>query len=276
MAYALAVFVGLFMLVAGGGVALFQRESMANRVSEVISPKRSRSVRERLQETGLSLTTVVGQFEKFMPRSQGEQSIIRQRLIRAGFRDERALDYFYGAKFLTPIALCLVALVTGLGRFSPFFIYIMCMAFGFLAPDFWIGRVIKTRQKKIRNGMPDLLDLLVICIELRLVVIEQRGGKSRSEAWKGLAERTDVDSVQSIVAVLVQSEKFGTSVAKNLRIHAEVMRTKRKQSIEEQAAKTTVKMVFPLVIFIFPSIFVVTLGPAVIMMMKSFQQYLSH
>jgi len=108
------------------------------------------------------------------------------------------------------------------------------------------------------------------------VVLEQRAGRPRSEAWRHLAERTAVESVQNVVAVLIQSEKFGTSVAKNLRIHSDVMRTKRRQQIEEQAAKTTVKLVFPLVLFIFPSIFIVTLGPAGIMMMESFQKYLLH
>jgi tight adherence protein C len=124
--------------------------------------------------------------------------------------------------------------------------------------------------EELRTAQP------VIADELGVVVLEQRAGKARAEAWRHLADRTGVDAVQNVVSVLIQSEKFGTSVAKNLRIHSEVMRTKRRQHVEEQAAKTTVKLVFPLVLFIFPTIFVVTIGPAAIMMMESFAKFLTH
>jgi tight adherence protein C len=152
---------------------------------------------------------------------------------------------------------------------------------------------------RIRRGLPDVLDLLVICIEaglsmdqatartaeelrlgqpalcdeLGIVVLEQRAGRARSDAWRQFAERTDVDSVRNLVSVLVQSEQLGTSIAKTLRVHSDTLRTFRRQKIEEQAAKTTVKLVFPLVLFIFPSLFLVTLGPALIIMAESFQQY---
>ena len=104
------------------------------------------------------------------------------------------------------------------------------------------------------------------------MVLEQRAGRPRSDAWKHFAERTDVESVRNLVSVLVQSEQFGTSVAKTLRVHSDTLRTQRRQQVEEQAAKTTVKLVFPLVFFIFPSLFLVTLGPAVIIMSESFHK----
>jgi tight adherence protein C len=110
--------------------------------------------------------------------------------------------------------------------------------------------------------------------ELGIVVLEQRAGRSRSDAWRQFAERTAVDSVRNLVSVLVQSEQLGTSVAKTLRVHSEQLRIQRRQKVEEQAAKTSVKLVFPLVFFIFPSLFVVTLGPAVITMAESFHKYL--
>jgi tight adherence protein C len=116
----------------------------------------------------------------------------------------------------------------------------------------------------------------VICDELDLVVLEQRAGLPRADAWRHFAERTAVDSVRNLVSVLVQSEKFGTSVAKTLRVHSDTLRTQRRQAVEEQAAKTTVKLVFPLVLFIFPSLFLVTLGPAAITVMESFDKYLTH
>jgi tight adherence protein C len=100
-------------------------------------------------------------------------------------------------------------------------------------------------------------------------VLEQRAGRARSESWKHLAERTDVDSVRNLVSMLVQSEQFGTSIAKTLRTHSDTLRTQRVQAVEEMAAKTTIKLVFPLVLFIFPSLFLVTLGPAVISMIES-------
>lgn len=162
-----------------------------------------------------------------------------------------------------------------------------------------MGRRISVRQAAIRRGLPDILDLLVICIEagqsldqatartseelrmaqpavtdeLNVVVLEQRAGRARTDAWKHFAERTGVDVVRNLVSVLVQSEQFGTSVAKTLRVHSDTLRTQRRQKVEEQAAKTSVKLVFPLVFFIFPSLFLVTLGPAVIIMADSFKQF---
>jgi tight adherence protein C len=114
----------------------------------------------------------------------------------------------------------------------------------------------------------------VIAEELNLVNLEQRAGRGRADAWRNLAERTDVDSVRSLVAMLIQTDTFGTSIAKALRIHSDGLRTQRRQQAEEQAAKTTVKLVFPLVFCIFPSLFLVVLGPSMIIMMESFEKYL--
>jgi tight adherence protein C len=253
-----------------------------------------------IRETGFSIGGVVEQFEHLLPKSQAEMSIVLQRLQRAGFRNESAVKIFYGSKFLVPLGLCAISLVTGLASLSPFFVYASCLGLGFLAPDFWLGRTISRRQKKMQRGLPDVLDLLVICIEAGLsmdqatartaqelkkaqpelcdefgvLVLEQRAGRARADAWKHLAERTGVESVRNLVSVLVQSEQFGTSIAKTLRQHADALRTKRIQHVEEMAAKTTVKLVFPLVFFIFPALFLVVLGPAVLLMMDSFKTYL--
>jgi tight adherence protein C len=166
-------------------------------------------------------------------------------------------------------------------------------------PDFVLGHLIGSRQLKIRLGLPDALDLMVICIEagmgldqaiqraademrlshpaisdeLSVISLEQRAGRARAEAWKNLADRTDVDEVRAVVATLVQADQFGTSVARALRVHAETLRTRRRQQVEEEAAKTTVKLVFPLALFIFPSLFVVTLGPAVISLIEGFEKF---
>jgi tight adherence protein C len=272
---------------------------MLERISEVINPKpKKTSLMTAIQESGFSLSGAVEHFETYLPKSQAEQSIVKQRLVRAGFRDESAMKTFYGAKVLLPLVLCAIVTVTGLTHMvGPFFLYVLCLGVGFLAPDFWLGNRIKKRQGRISRGLPDVLDLLVICIEaglsldqatvrastelahaqpelcdeLHVVVLEQRAGRPRQDTWKHLADRTDVDCVRALVNMMVQAEQFGTSIGKTLRTHSDTLRTQRIQQVEEQAAKTTIKLIFPLVFFIFPSLFLVVLGPAVIIMMDSFK-----
>ena len=241
-------------------------------------------------------------FERVVPKTQAEVSVAQQRLIRAGYRTDSAVKVFYGMKVLVPVALCIAVLCSGLASESPFIVYAAALGVGYLAPDFWMGRKIAARQTRIRLGLPDMLDLLIICIEAGLgldqamaraaqelssaqpaisdefgvVVLEQRAGRPRSDAWRHLAERTDVDTVRTLVSMVVQSEKFGTSVAKILRTHSETLRTQRVQAVEEQAAKTTIKLIFPLVLFIFPCLFLVTLGPAFILMSESFKNFTTH
>ncbi|MGC9157698.1 MAG: type II secretion system F family protein [Terracidiphilus sp.] len=303
MYFAILTFVIVFILIISGGLLLFYREEMLDRIFDAINPRpKQKSLLNTIQETGYSIGDLVERFENIVPKSQAEVSQVRQRLQRAGYRDESALKIFYGSKVLVPLLLCLLALITGLGRINPFFVYMLALILGFIAPDLWLGRRISTRQHRIRRALPDVLDLLVICIEaglsldqatvrtseelkkaqpelcdeLSLVVLEQRAGRPRSEAWKHMSERTDVDSVRNLVSMLVQAEHFGTSVAKTLRVHSDTLRTQRVQAVEEAAAKTTVKLVFPLVFFIFPSLFVVTLGPAMISIIESFKVLNQH
>jgi tight adherence protein C len=299
MVYALLTFGVVFLLIASGLLLLFYRETMMQRIAEVINPaaaKKPKSLLETLQQTGLSIGGVVERFEQVLPKSQAEVSITRQRLIRAGYRNESAVNILYGSKVLTPIVLCALALVTGLGRLSPLFVYTMALVIGFLGPDYWLKHQTKNRQKRIRLGLPDVLDLLIICIEaglsldqatarsttelrkaqpelcdeLNVVVLEQRAGRPRADAWRNMADRTDVDAVRNLVSMLVQSEQLGTSVARTLRIHSDTLRTQRVQAVEEAAAKLTVKLLFPLVFCIFPSLFVVVLGPAIIAITQTF------
>ncbi len=304
MKFEIFTFFAVFLLIASGGLLLFYREAMSQRISAVITPfGKKPGLLNAFKKTGSSLTSMVERLERLLPKSQAEVSVVQQRLIRAGFRNDSAVDIFYSAKVVAPVVFCVVAFITGISRYSnPVFVYGLALVLGFLAPDFWLGRRITIRQTRIRLGLPDVLDLLVICIEaglsldqatartaeelrsaqppicdeLNIVVLEQRAGRPRADAWRHFAERTDVDSVRNLVGVLVQSEQFGTSIAKTLRVHSDSLRTHRRQKVEEQAAKTTIKLVFPLVLFIFPSLFLVTLGPAVIIMMESFQKYLTH
>ncbi len=293
----IVTFVVIFALLGSGLLLLFYREAMIKRIGEVINPKpKQKSLMETIQQTGSTLSGVVEHFEQAMPKSDAEVSVAKQRLVRAGYRDPQATKILYGAKFLLPIALLTVAFLTGLVVKSPVIAITVAVGLGYLIPDFWLGRKISKRQKAIHRGLPDVLDMLVICIEaglsldqatsrtaeelakslpelsdeLNVVVLEQRAGRPRGESWKRMADRTGVDSVRNLVSMLVQSEQLGTSVARTMRVHGDTLRTQRVQQVEEEAAKTSVKLVFPLVFFIFPALFVVLLGPAVLIMIDSY------
>jgi tight adherence protein C len=296
-------FLVIFLLVASGGLLLFYRQSELQRMSSVVTARPELSeLSNPSHGKNLWIGGMVQQLERVIPKSQREVSVVRQRMIRAGFRSEAAIKVFYGAKVLCPIALCVLAVVSGFADYSPFTAYAASLGLGYLLPDFWLGRRITIRQNSIRRGLPEVLDFLIICVEaglsmdqatarttqelrlaqpaisdeLDIVVLEQRAGRARADAWKQFAERTGVDSVNRLVSVLIQSEQLGTSVAKTLRVHSDTIRTQRRQEVEEKAAKTTIKLVFPLVFFIFPSLFLVVLGPAAILMAESFQKYLLH
>lgn len=301
MGFAILAFLAVFLLVLSGGLLLFYREAIIRRIAEAINPRPERkTVWDAVRQTGFSVGNVLEHVEHMLPKSQAEVSVVLQRMVRAGYRNESAVKIFYGCKVVVPVLLCAVAMVTRLAALSPFFVYALCLGLGFLVPDFWLGKKIAKRQKLIRRGLPDVLDLLIICVEaglsmdqatvraaqelhtaqpqlsdeLGMVVLEQRAGRPRAEAWKHLAERTGEDSIRNLVSMLVQSEQFGTSIAKTLRVHADTLRTQRVQAVEEMAAKTSVKLVFPLVFFIFPALFLVTLGPAAILMTDSFKTLL--
>lgn len=302
MTLALLTFLAVFLLVASAGLLLFYREAMRKRLAAVVSPESEQgNLFDRFGRGagGTSVSSLVQPFERVVPRSVAETSVVQTRLMRAGYRQDSHLKIFYAAKFLVP--LFFVALVTLMGLYEDgaFFFYGMALGLGYLAPDFWLSNRIAARQLDITCGLPEVLDFMVICIEaglaldqatvrtadelklgqpalsdeLGLVNLEQRAGRGRAEAWKNFAERTDVDAVRSLVALIVQVDQFGTSIAKALRIHSETLRTQRRQEAEEQAAKTAVKLVFPLVFCIFPSIFLVALGPAMIVLLEAFEKY---
>lgn len=297
MSIVIISFGAVFLLLASGGMLLFYREAMLERISYVVNPRPKKTdIMDAIHQTGSSLTGLVGQFDKILPKTEQEVSVVERRLIRAGYRTDSAVQVFYGAKVVTPIVICLLFLATGVMSVSPFFAWALGLGGGFILPDFALGKMIARRQKKIRRGLPDALDFMVICIEaglsldgatartaeelrvahpalsdeLEVVVLETRAGRPRSDAWRQFGERTAVDSVRVLATILIQAEQLGTSVSKTLRVHSDTLRTKRRQQIEEQAAKTTVKLVFPLVLCIFPSLFVIVLAPSAIIMMEAF------
>lgn len=215
-----------------------------------------------------------------------EDSDLSRRLASAGYRKLSHAQIFTSAKILLPVA---VGAGVGLATKS-FFYVVVSAAVGFLGPDLWLSMAISKRSHRIRLSLPDALDLLVICMEAGLgldqaivrvgnelkishpelseefliVNLEQRAGKPRLEAWRHMADRTGVENVRSFVQMLVQTERFGTPISKSLGVFADNLRVRRRQQAEEMAAKTTIKLIPPLVLFIFPSLFIVLLGPAML------------
>ena len=237
----------------------------------------------------------VKRFQQVVPKSPKEMSALRRRMTTAGYRSPTAAVFYALAEAVLPFVFGAAALfVFG---FSSWFYALLGAGLGFSLPSVWLGRQTAKRQKQIRNGLPDALDLMIVCIEagssidqsilkasdeldlpypalaeeLRLVTTEMRAGKPRLEAFKNFASRTKVDEVRSLVAMLIQTDKFGTSVAQALRTHADVARTKRRQNAEERAAKIGVKLVFPLVFCLFPALYVAILGPAVVQYVTEFK-----
>ena len=243
------------------------------------------ALRDRLEQA-------LDPLSKAIPLSPADVSRTRGQLIQAGFRDAIDVNYYFGARLLTAV-VGFLAISLGLG-FDNFPLLIGVTALGFLLPRFILKRMIRDRQNRIRLGLPDALDLTVICVEaglaldqalmrvgqdlhhahpdlsdeFHLVNLEMRAGKPRAEALRNLVDRTGVDDIRSLVGTLIQTDRFGTSVAQALRVHSDSLRTERRQRAEEQAAKTTIKMVPPLVIFVLPSIIFVTIGPAVIELIR--------
>ena len=217
---------------------------------------------------------------------------LRLRFAGAGLKGAKPGDLYHSARILGPLLALLVGSAIPYARF---FWMAALPALAYLTPDLVLARMIKTRSEHIRMSIPDVIDLLVICVdaglgldqammrvaqelsishpemsdELLHINREQRAGRPRSEAWQSMAERVKVEELDALVNMLLQTERFGTPIAKALNTFAAGVRTRRRQKAEEMAAKSTVKIIFPLVIFIFPAIFVVLLGPAVLNIMRA-------
>jgi tight adherence protein C len=290
----LLAFVFASLLVAGAALYYFGRSSVAieQRLGEVTGAALKGGVDPGYEKMVVDTLKRLG---NIAPKSPSEMSKMQRRLVSAGYRRSEALLVFAGIRVGVAL-LVFVALSTPLLVRPNLGTALIGAIIGYIAPGFVIGKMAARRQHKIRMGMPDGLDLLVVsveaglgldqaiqrvgqelafahpelCEELRLVNLELRAGKARSEALQNLGDRTGVDDMISLVAMLIQTDKFGTSVAQSLRVHSDTLRTKRRQRAEERAAKLGAKMVFPLVTCIFPAIWVVTIGPAAIKFVEVF------
>lgn len=236
-----------------------------------------------------------GKLSTYVPKSPKEMTRLQRRLAEAGFHGfTPVLVYAFAELALAAIGFLTVWAVLGLRRGAVF--AVAAAVQGYMVPGFIVARRIRLRKKQIENGLPDALDLLIVSLEaglaidqallksaeeleiaypalsqeLHLVNIETRAGKPRLEALKNFAKRTKVDDVRALVAMLVQTDRFGTSVAQALRTHAEVARVKRRQRAEEKAAKLSVKLIFPLVFCLLPAFFVISVGPAIIKFVEFF------
>lgn len=277
------LFCGIFFLVS---LLIPPASSSTRRVLQVTSTAQMAKLgsqrSQRLRQT--SLRMVRGLRAK-IGLAEGER--LRQRFLNAGLRGPGPVEKYFAAQMLGPVAA--IALASFIR--SNTFIWVAGLAtLAYLAPDFWLDHAVKARRERIRRSVPDAVDLLVICVDAGLgldqamlrvgvelsishpeineeflqINREQRAGKPRMDAWQSMADRTNLREIASFTSMLSQTEKFGTPIARALSVFADGMRQERRQRAEELAAKTTVKMIFPLVLFIFPSMFIVLLAPAVL------------
>jgi tight adherence protein C len=248
-------------------------------------------------EEGMAVR-IIRSIGEYVPASPADTTLTRRYLMAAGFRSEKAVTLYYGLKVLiagTMLALGLA--VHGHVSDSQAIGWVIVGAaglFGWFAPGLVLEHLVTARQERIRFSLPDALDMIVICVEaghaldqafvrvgkelrlthpdicdeLSLVNLEMRAGKRRAEALHNIAERTGERELQKLVAIMIQSDRFGTSIAESLRVHADYMRIRRRQEAEERAGKVGVKLIFPIFFCILPSMFMVTAGPAVIQVLN--------
>jgi tight adherence protein C len=288
---AVLIFVTIALAIFAFGAAAYAPSSILGSRLRSLSWQRPQvqekpAIKERIEQA-------LDPFSKALPLSPTDTNRTRGWLIQAGYRESRHLTVYQGIRVLFALAgFATVLVISGLN--SPLLL-VGVTGLGFFIPRFFLKRMINDRQLRIRLGMPDALDLTVICVEAGLALdqammrvgedlrhahpdladefylmnLELRAGKPRAEALRSLYNRTGVDDIKALVTTLVQTDRFGTSIAQALRVHSDSLRTERRQRAEEQAAKTTIKMVPPLVVFVLPSIIIVTLGPAIISLYRT-------
>lgn len=266
------------------------RDRLNSKPAEVSDGKPSgRAVKDVLQQIGQAAA------KPFMPSTREKQSALRRNLAYAGIYSPSALKVMTGFKVILLVAGVLGGYLAGAAAQNPLFGVSVGGLLGYLAPTIWLKLQIKSNQKLLNYALPDALDLMVVCVEAGLTVdaalqrvgqelvmahpllsrelaiahMETNVGLSRSEALRNLGTRTGNSELQSLAAMLIQADRFGTSIAQSLRIHGDALRTKRHHEAEEKAAKASVKMSFPLVLFIFPATFIVLAGPTILQLIRS-------
>ncbi len=250
---------------------------------------------------GVFLKVLEGLGQASRPKDNAKQSRLRKTMITAGYRKARAPVIFLGSKVFLAMLLALLVVLFGeeISKKLPGNGYLIliaaCAVGGFYVPQLWLRWARDKRKGKLVNGFPDALDLMVVCVEaglgldqaiarvgeeikighpdlgeeFKIVSLELRAGFTREQALRNLAERADLEEIRSLIALLIQTDRFGTSVGQALRVHSESMRVTRRLKAEELAAKLPVKLLLPLIFFIFPSLLITIIGPGAIRLMRN-------
>lgn len=298
------MFLAVFMIVLA--IALMirgKRSGTKERLGKLVGNKEtSKSAGQPSRLLGHDDDTLAARLSKPLHKiSSIEKRSVRQKmqltLVRAGFRSDQAIYNYLTAKIVCPLIYVAIFMFSRMiynFKTEAVLSVIALLVLGYFTPNLWVFLMTKTRQEKIVKGLPDALDLMVVCVEsglgldmtfkrvgdemlplckelsdeFTLTTLEIRAGITRADAFKNMNTRTGVSQINSLTTLLSQTSRFGTSLATALRVHADSMRIKRRQIAEATAAKSAVKMVFPLVLFIFPAIFVVLIGPGAIQIVK--------
>ncbi len=299
MSYLVIIFVAIFacsMLLLRAFSAGVAKRQLGRFADDRVAPSTHRAGRFAV------LAKLSGPLVRLSMPGQGwEKSALPTRLLNAGLRNVHAATIYFGAKTVLAVAapsavwLALLVAAPGWSATAEMFCLLGAAAVGFYLPNLVMARLVKAYQRKIFEDFPDALDLLIVCLEaglaldaaiarvaqelvvnaaevsneLQLVTLELRAGSSREKALRNLATRTGVAGIDTLVAMLIQAERFGTSAADSLRVHAEELRTRRRQQAEETAAKVALKLLFPLIFCIFPALLLVLLGPAMIQIYRA-------
>jgi tight adherence protein C len=283
-----------------------ERDTVKRRLSGARGMDESAEIREKARESAAQqlvrkATPVLSKL--VMPQSDQEQNNLRTKLANAGYRQPQAQTVLLASKTVLAVIALLVGIAAGVSLHQPvqmiFGIAAFAAGVGFMLPNGWLSVAASSRRQKLRYGLPDTLDLMVVSVEsglaldaavkrvgeematvhpelseeMRIATMETQMGIPRAEALENMARRCGVDEMRSLVSVVLQAEKFGTSIAKALRNQADAIRTKRRQAAEERAQKTAVKLMIPLVLFIFPAMGVVLGGPAVLKMIQALKEH---
>jgi tight adherence protein C len=299
--FAVVAFLSLMVAMTGFAYRIYYKPGRMLRQlgSPVITnDPRIGGIAGRAEQNGYTIVTMLTTLGSKVPSSDAEVATLRANLVRAGFRSEKALPVFYGVRILSTLVMMGMSLMAQ-GKMPPnpamsVALIVFGCAAGWVFPRMFLEKKVTKRQDILRLSLPDALDLLVVSVEaglgldqaiqhvarelqvshpelseeLSLVMLEMRAGKRRQEALRNFGERTGESEIRKLVAILVQNDRFGTSMGESLRTHSDFLRTRRRQEAEERAAKVGVKLVFPIFFFILPSMLIVAAGPGILQIFK--------
>ncbi len=298
--FSVCAFLMLLVAITGVGYRYFYKPGKFLRQlgNPVITEHKNAILDSDSEPEASTIVTVLHQIGSKVPSSEAEIATLRANLIRGGFRSENAVPVFFGLRIVATLGMLFLVIVME-PRLPPnpamkMLLMVSGCSCGWILPRFILEKKVAKRQETLRLSLPDALDLLVVSVEaglgldqaiqhvakelqvshpqlseeMQLVMLEMRAGKRRSEALRNFAERTGEDEIRKLVAILIQNDRFGTSMGESLRTHSDYMRIARRQAAEERAGKVGVKLVFPIFFFILPSMLIVAAGPGILQIFK--------